>query len=548
MYKSDHIITGKHYLVVFVFSFISGIFLTLLYGLKASLFLTVFALVPIFVLFILIKYIASHLIFKKKYIILSVLLIVFLMAGIFRAHTAIASSKKTFQDYVGKEVWIYGTIATEPKLTSSKFYSTFELDTFMINDNPNISETILLYIPSSFECNVNAGDDIFCWAKIENPDSKVSSYDYDYTINQKARNIFFTGKTKNINPVPDNFKERPFFNLKQAGTFIRTKILFAIENLFPDDKVSIAILKGILTGDKSDFDKDLYRKFSSSGISHIVAVSGLHLSILFSFLTVMLGLIFKSPKISGLISIPFILLFMAASLFTPSVCRASVMIIIMIISSMSGDEYDPITSLFMALGIIVFISPYALLSKSLVLSFSATLGIFVFFPYVKNLLESPFAALNSKASTTSFILKRIIKFFSSSLALSVSSFLGTVFFLLLFFGKISKIQFLTNLWIVPIVGFIFCLGYVSSIIFYIFPWISQNILKYPIAFLIKIIKLTIETFGKDKFTYTYPKPLTFAHFFVYFGIILIIYMTFKALRDIKTEKEIRRKKLPPTKL
>ena len=283
MYKSEHIITSKHYLILCVSSFATGILLTILQGciIASTLVLVVFYISTC--ISVTVSCISLGRLHKKN-IILPVLLAVFAFFGVFRVYTFDNPSGNSIRNYEGQEAWVYGTITSEPHLTSSKHYYTFELDVFQINEDKTVRSTIMMYTPESQGCSFKSGDNIFCWTKIENPESRERSVNHDYYTQLKGKNIFLTGNSKNINPLTEEPGSTLFSRLKKAGGFVRTKISSAVDRLFVNDTVSAAILKGILIGDKSGFDDDLYDKFASSGLSHIVAVSGLHISILFSFL------------------------------------------------------------------------------------------------------------------------------------------------------------------------------------------------------------------------------------------------------------------------
>ena len=536
MYISDHIITSKHYLVHFVCAFAFGILLATRFGIVISLCLSLLVGAMLF-LFCLILKICR--LFKIKHLILSIVLIFASVLGIFRIYYAEYIQSDYLRQYDGKEAWLCGTISSDPHITSSGNYYSFELDVFGVSNQTSNFGTVIMYIPRDFGCNFHSGDNIYAWTKLKAPENQESSSDFDYITYLRGKNIFITGTTRNINPLPDSIRPYPITILKNAGNRVRSKIGYSIDTLFPADNVSSAILKGILIGDKSGFSDELYQQFSYSGISHIVAVSGLHISILFSFLMIFSKYFFLNRKINLLAIVPAIILFMSASAFTPSVCRASIMILIMICSSLFREEYNPVTSLFLALGLILTNSPYALFSKSLILSFAATLGIFVYFPYINHMFVRIINAPRLKLQKHK-TLKKCLLYPLSSIALSLSSFIGTAYFIALFFGGVSKVQFLTNLWVIPLVSIIFCLGYVCCILYYVCPWLVTHILHIPLDWCLKIIKFTVDKLGiPDNMLNISDENLNATSAILYFGIALMIYMFLKALQDIYIEKSSR---------
>lgn len=544
MYKSQHIITSRHYLFLSILAFAAGIYLAARLGFLKAL-IAVFLFHTVCAAIVFLYLLSTKGAGSLKVILVPAILILALLCGIFRLYLAETPKANHLAAYESTEAWVFGTVSSEPRFLEKSHSLTFELDVFCINDNNSATGTIIMYVPKGRDHGVHFGDSIRCWAKLSGQTASPDSLSEDYYTRLKGRNIFLSGNTKNVNILKDSFSQTFSFRLKKVGSFIRSKISAAADVLISGNPQNAAILKGILVGDKSGFDDLLYEKFSNAGISHIVAVSGLHISIMFSFLLFIMSGFSLHSRLKLLAVVPFIILFMSASLFTPSVCRASAMMLVMILSSLLKRGYDPISSLAFALGCILISSPYALFSKSLVLSFAATLGIFVYFDYINRafLFLLPKYKPYKYKTTTRKIFENFYTYLSSSLALSLASFLGTAYFLIVFFGKLSKVQFITNLWVVPVVFAVFCLGYISCIAFYVFPRLATTVLKHPLNFFLEIISRTADCFGSPKCSFEInTEYISGIHTILYFGAAFIIYMTFKAIHDIKKEKQLRLKK------
>ncbi len=528
MYISDHIITSKHYLVHFVCAFAAGIYLAISYGIVFTFCLSIFALVLSIILCYILK---RKTLYKSKFIILPVVLTTAVFLGTCRIYHAEYIQSNYLRQYQNEEAWLCGTVTSDPHLTSNGYYYIFELDVFGVADKTGRFGTVMMYTPKSSGCNFNSGDNIYAWTILEAPQRSENFSNFDYYTHLRGKNIFLTGTAKNINLLSQGINPTPIDALRNSGIRLRSKITFSIDMLFATNNISNNILKGVLIGDKAGFDNELYQRFSNSGISHIVAVSGLHMSILFSFLMLASKRFNLNKRLNLIITIPAIILLMSASAFTPSVCRASIMLLIMICSTLFREEYNPITSLFLALGLILAATPFALFSKSLVLSFAATFGIFMYFPYINELFIQIINLPKLKLKKHIIIKKGLLALFTS-ISLSLSTFLGTAYFLVLFFDGVSKAQFLTNLWTIPLVSVIFCLGYICCILYYICPWFVTAVLKYPLAWCLKIIELTIKVFGTDNNVLNIPADkLDITSAIVYFGIALMIYFLLKVFSD-----------------
>ncbi len=532
MYISDHIITAKHYLVHFVCAYAAGIYLAAGFGIIFTAQLSLVAFILTLMICCILKARNS---FKAKYIILSVVLIVASSLGTFRIYIAEYIHSSYLRQYQNQEVWLCGTITSDPDITSTGYYYSFELDVFGVADKTGRFGSIIMYTPISTDFNFNSGDSIYAWTSLKSPQRNEDLSHFDYYTHLRGKNIYLVGTAKNINFLPENSIHTPTDFIKVAGMWVRNKIGYSVDMIFAGNSLFTSILKGILIGDKTGFNDELYQKFSYSGISHIVAVSGLHISILFSFLMTASKHFRLNKRLNLIITIPVIILFMSSSAFTPSVCRAGIMILIMVFSALFREEYNPVTSLFLALGLILTAMPYSLFSKSLILSFAATLGIFVYFPYINGLLVQ-LINLPKLRLERHPVIKKSLFFFSSSVSLSLSTFWSTAYFLVLFFDGVSMVQFLTNLWIIPLVSVIFCLGYVCCILYYACPILVTAVLKYPLGWCLCIIKFTIDKFGTPQNVLNISGgSLNGISVIIYSGIALMIYMLLKTVQDIIVE-------------
>ena len=534
MYKSEHIITAKHYLALSALAFTFGICLSRilsaekLFGILLSL---IFVLIVLSVTVVIKRNNRKG---RIKHLLLPLFLIICSLLGIFRIVAAEYLSPNQLKEHVGDELWLSGIVSSPVTKTSNGYSFQFTLDVILVNEKYISPETVVMYIPESRAKLLNEGDEICCWTRLSYPTQYDATDTFDYYTHLRGRNIFCIGKTDNANKITIDKPFHPVTFIKDIGNFVKTKTVTAADGIVFDDVNLSAVLKGILVGDKSDFSDDLYNSFSNAGLSHIVAVSGMHLSILFSALSLLLLKMRTGKKYIYLISIPVIVVFVAAAQFTPSVCRSAVMMLVMIFAVLAHQRYTPINALFFSVIVITAVAPYAVFSKSLILSFGATLGILVYFRYLYRMLKDIIPV--PKTNKTAIYCKEAL---CSSVSLSFASFIGTVYFSALFFGRISWIQFFTNLWVIPVVTITFCIGFLACGLYCILPDLATAIFYYPLKICLGIILSTAETFGKDCFSIKVNSenmpPVTFI---VYIGASLIIYLILKFFNDIRHEKTV----------
>ena len=139
-----------------------------------------------------------------------------------------------------------------------------------------------------------------------------------------------------------------------------------------------AFLSALIMGDRSDLDGNTILNFKRIGISHILALSGMHLAILAGIITKLLTLfgIAKKKRVA-LISV-FVIIYMFLTGLSVSVVRAGIMLIVAGVLYLLSSKSDNITSLAISVSIIVILSPHSVFDISLWLSAFATLGVIVF--------------------------------------------------------------------------------------------------------------------------------------------------------------------------
>ncbi len=541
MYESEHIITSRHYLIMAVIAFATGIVFSVIvkthYVLSVAKAIIIIAIILISIMLSL-KICSRHHKLRLKPFLLPLFLLLAILAGIFRIIGVDYLFPGPLAEYDGQSVWLSGTVTTEPKLTQKVYNCYFEMKIHKINDKTVPEEDIIIYIPTYRGQYVSKDDMISCWTKITKLQQDYTEGIYSYNTNLHTKNIFYSGTTKNTNP--EDFKLP--LTLASIGKEASLTVSKTANSILISNKTNSAILTGILVGDKSGFTDDMYAKFSSAGLSHIVAVSGMHLSILFGAIISIFSVFNLKRNWILLLSVPIIVFFAATSGFTPSVCRASIMILTMIAAMLFKRRYSPINALFLSLGIILLVSPYSIFSPSLTLSFCATLGILVYFKYIFYFLSKLTNLVHIKNNIANRTVTHILNIVITSVSLSISVVIGTAYFSLMLFGSISFAQFFTNIWIIPVVTIVFVLGYMVCIAQYLLPPLALA-LRYPLNIFVGIIASTADSFGKQMFTLQVSDgSVLWVLGIAYLGFAIMLYRILKTFHGFSEEKRIS--KLP----
>lgn len=218
-----------------------------------------------------------------------------------------------------------------------------------------------------------------------------------------------------------------FSIFSEARTFISGRL-----KLLTNEKNG-SLLSALITGDRTMLDGNTVLNFKRIGISHILALSGLHLAILTALLLKLFKLLRVNKRISLLLSSVFSLFYMALAGFSPSITRAGIMLILSTLLFLIAGSRDGVTSLFVSVALIVAINPCSVFDISLWLSAFATLGVLF---YVE--IKEPYKRSHP-------LYKRFLIKLRDGILISVFAITSTFAVTLFSFGEFSIISVVSTL-------------------------------------------------------------------------------------------------------
>ena len=270
--------------------------------------------------------------------------------------------------------------------------------------------------------------------------------------------------------------------IKQGSTpiwaypaILRGYVTGILETFFSGEHAAFA--KALLLGDRTDISYELNTTFRLSGIMHIIAVSGLHVTILFTLINM---LCMKRRWLVALLGIPTLILFAAVAGFTPSVTRACIMQCLMIGAMLLGRDYDGPTELSFAALVMLLCNPLVITSVSFQLSVGCMIGIFLFRQRIYDWICGKLGCGKGKK------LVKIKRWFAGSVSVTLSAISLTTPLSAYYFGTVSLIGVVTNLltlWAVTVLFY----GMVSVCIIGAFwPGVAA-VLATPVSWLIDYV-------------------------------------------------------------
>lgn len=275
-------------------------------------------------------------------------------------------------------------------------------------------------------------------------------FDYDKFLKSKGISGLITAyQTSGMKKISD------VNVLQQASLFSLRRFLDDTISRLHDDKTA-SLLKGLLLGDRSEISYETKIEFINSGVIHVLAVSGLHVGYILLIFIVLFGRFNLYTR--SFLMITGLIIYMFITGLPPSVFRASVMAIILILAFLTNRSTNLFNSLFLAALIILLLDTRELFNPGFQLSFSAVFSIAAIYPFIQRKIE------------LMKIKRRWLKYILLFLAVSLSAQLGTLPFTLAYFGKLSMVALAANLVVIPLIGLIVGIGIITLLISFITPF------------------------------------------------------------------------------
>lgn len=356
---------------------------------------------------------------------------------------------------------------------------------------------------SSFK--LKYGDKIEFYLEYEKPSTARNYMGFDYSNYLKTKRIFGTVNLKEedveiISHDNSNIILRKIYELRNL---MKTKI----EKLLPKETSGLCL--GMLIGETSGIEENMQENFRDSNLSHILAVSGANVSYIIVSITYIFNKMCLRKRLSKIISIILLILFMLLTGCTSSVNRACIMAILMLIAELLYRKSDVYNNLAISALILLIINPYSLLDIGFQLSYMGTIGI-VF--------------LHDKIGSFIKINNKIVKYFFEMIVVTTCANLAIIPIMMFHFNTISLTFYFSNIIVGPILGIVVIIGFIMFFISLIFTPISSLIaivLNLMLKFIIKIAEITANM-PFSKITIITP-----SFFFIIVWYLIIISISYK---------------------
>ena len=380
----------------------------------------------------------------------------------------------------------------------------------------NKNKCLYLKIDKKQEVNLEYGDKIFITGEFQEPQGMRNEGGFNYKEYLKSLNIYGSVKAKNIKVIEQN-KGNIFMNFTYK---ISDEIKENIEE-FMGEKYS-GLLLGLLLGDSSKIDENIEENFKITSLTHILAVSGAQVSYI---IVAMYSLLKRKIGIqkTRVVIIASLIFYTALTGFSPSIVRAGIMGIILMISGLVFRKNDIINSIAISLFFMLVYNPFLLENVGLQLSYLGTIGIIGFNKTIILILKNIQIRNRKWKYKINRKLILLISKIKEILAVTMSASLAVVPVMIYHFNLFGTYFLITNLLASIIIGPITLLGTLLVIISFISINIAK-ILSYILKFLIDIL-LFISSFSKLPISKIYiPTPTITFIIIIYLSLIISLFI------------------------
>ncbi len=280
---------------------------------------------------------------------------------------------------------------------------------------------------------------------------------------------------------------------------------------------SHAIVAAMAFGDRSMLTKDTRDEYSRTGVAHLLALSGMHLGVLFMLLAIICGRL-RNRMLRCVIIVVTIWAYVVFVGMPSSVVRAATMLTIYSLVAVNGRDKMSVNALFVTFALMLVCNPMMIWDVGFQLSFLAVLSIFIFFPPIYNIM-----------SERLLFDHPIVRFLWSTIVLSLAAQIGTSPLSVYYFGRFPLIFLLTNIVAIPLVTILLY----STFLFVIFSAVPvvSSIMMFSVKACSSLLSAVIGIFASWEWANIKDISITWVQTILIYAIIAVL--TYMAARLIR---------------
>lgn len=388
----------------------------------------------------------------------------------------------------------------------TNYYYKYEIKVYSYNLNFTKGTKIILYTKDS---ELFPGNFVKINGDFEKAQKATNYKQFNYRNYLKQSKIYGIIYENNVEIIEE--KKDTYYFFANIRNFLLERIRLNYNN------ETYGFMQGILMGDSNNFQEDIKENFKSASISHILAISGMHISIIIIFVDYLLKLFIESRKVRNSCLIIFLIFFYIITGMSTSCFRAIIMVGINLIGFNLKRKSNFISSLIVSFLIIISTNVYNIFNVGLWLSFMGVLGICVFSKVILSVVRH----FCERCET---LLKLIVPYISSQILILP--------IIIYSFNIFSCFSLISNIFASLLIDKILILGYISILL-------NSKFLAYINSFLISTIFKVSDICSMGKIYFKTPNII----FLIIYYVIILGISFYAANNRFKFWKSILNKKM-----
>jgi competence protein ComEC len=354
-------------------------------------------------------------------------------------------TKKSFEETNSIRAIVSTTL--KPNEKYNKYFATLS----HFNDSI-ASGKILLYVPKTNYETLHCGDEIWLNSTIYPVPKAFNPYQFDYSKYLEKQNVFHQIYTReNQIKIIQTHKTIDFYIETLRNNLSRS---FDIHHFEPKTK---AIIDALILGQRLELDKETIADYSNAGVIHILAISGLHISIIYFFIVFLLKPLKRmkfGAEIQLLIVLGILWLFALLTGLPASVTRAVTLFSFISIGNYFNQPKAIYNALAISAFLILLVKPNAIFDIGFQLSYAAVLSIVLFQPFYKKFYLTE---------------NKIAIYFTDIVLVSLAAQIGVLPLSLYYFNQLPLLFLLANLVIIPLSTVVLVAGIITLFFNFVYP-------------------------------------------------------------------------------
>lgn len=400
-------------------------------------------------------------------------------------------------------------IVTTTLKPNEKYYKYF-ISLSHFNDSV-ASGKLLLYVPKSNIETLHCGDEIWLNNTVYPIPKAFNPYQFDYSKYLEKQNVFHQIYTQeNQIKIIQRHKTLDFYIENLRNNLSKS---FEIHQF---DSKTKAIIDALILGQRLELDKETIADYSNAGVIHILAISGLHISIIYFFIVFLLKPLKRvkfGAEIQLLIVLAILWLFALLTGLPASVTRAVTLFSFISIGNYFNQPKAIYNALAISAFLILLVKPNAIFDIGFQLSYAAVLSIVLFQPFYEKFYFSE---------------NKIAIYFTDTILVSLAAQIGVLPLSLYYFNQLPLLFLLANLVIIPLSSLVLIVGIVILPLNFILPSVAVflgKILEFSIQFMNEYIHWIAQFKSGIITNISFSGWLTFSMYLVIVTFIYWMYHT-----------------------